>query len=343
MGIAWHHPLATARVKQIAAQLAPIVVADGARRAYLSGPALAGLATAHAEIEACVVTDSPWRVRRRRDPVLADGRPVTIRYVTFDEFSSQCVSLLGSEPELSTLCDLQQAARFLLGQDVIDDDGALEALRKTLDANAEALIDTAVSTLAKEATTAIQTCFDILDTRDTKDALRIAQDACLSATDALLASHGDLYLGTAWLRPRWARTFRTPFPELPDSDSLWEEPFCERAALLYQDLLVQAVTGTTYASTRHVLPGTYRRDPAVTLVPDPGTEDIRVLKGRRPLSALSPLSLLLWGVAHGRERRDALAETLRLAEGRASIDDLSHQFDRLVDIGMLQYGCWQPD
>jgi hypothetical protein len=103
---------------------------------------------------------------------------------------------------------------------------------------------------------------------------------------------------------------------------------------LAQDFLVHAMTGHSYDPVTDSDPALPRRDPEVipTLTSGP------VMLNRTDTRAVqvSPQGALLWGVAHGRTRADAVA--LVSAELGVPGGDVDAYYGRLLDADVLTPG-----
>ncbi|WP_033258656.1 MULTISPECIES: hypothetical protein [Kitasatospora] len=335
--IAWYPPVADTDLDRLQAYLAPRAAAEGLPMAYLSGPSAAGLGPAASDLHVNLVVHERVHMQAWQSWQVA-GRTVTASYLEFNELRGSVER--ACTPNLAPSLQADEArllAHLLLGRLVLDD-GALRVLIDNLHRNADAVVGAYVAPLAARTRMRASEAFDLLACGDEASAQWAAESAVLAAADALVTSRGDLYPGTAWLRARWDRTFSSPFPQVPSREMTAHPRAFVDSLAIHQDLLVQALTGYDYPLQRFVSPGEFARDPYSAVAPAKTSTRIHHRHGRGAM-LVDHASLLLYGIAHGRSRTDAIDRVIMLLaqDGiRVSFSELERKLNQLIEGELLR-------
>ncbi len=320
-----------------------------ARAAFLGGAPLAGLGTPKSDVDLHVVMDSP--PPRPGDQVLVDGHRVDLRYWSSASLADRvqlCTGYTVTDTDQSQLTTvgrriLDPVVRLVLG-DILVDDGTLAGHVAQVRAPEAGLVRLVVAALAGEAENHVEDAEGFLEVGEHGAAGYVARQALLVAAEAYLAARGDVYLGQKWVWTRWARTVGDDLGSTVTEMVTGPGAADPRQLLwLAQDLLVMAATGWTYQPTVPADPQLPQRDPfAVPLATD--TSVLLLRPGRRTARVSLP-GTLLWAVAHGRNRAEAvdLAAQLLDAAGRpVPRADIDAYYATFAPVGLLRDAATVP-
>ncbi|WP_280724696.1 hypothetical protein [Kitasatospora sp. MAA4] len=300
----------------------------GYRRIYMGGAPTAGLGSPKSDIDLFVVLDS--RAPTSSEQLAFEGARVDIEYLELDALRSlvdTCTAFRSTSEDMeqigyATRSRLDSLTRFVLGEILLDQDGAL---RDLLDRWADRRADYQRLLVARHATDVENLGDDVtgaLLNEDLPGAEYQSREALYRAAEAYLCGRGDYYINTKWLWTKWARTVGDELgaavsgilrdPRLPSAGDA-----VSRNLWLAQDLVAMAATGYRYRPVASADPEHCRRQPADSLVP---TSDSYLVTQQTASQAveLSRQGVLLWGVAHGRTEQEAL----RLVQAQLSADGI---------------------
>lgn len=243
--------------------------AEGVEAAYIGGALAAGLGTPMSDVDVYfVVADGTPSAARQ---LFVDGRRFDVAYQSVGSLRAliaETSHYRADRDDLGVLNtmgrkSLAPLVRFLLGEVVLDD-GSIAALASLARQSLPELVRTVVGVMSFEVHNALEDAHGFHAVGDLEAASWAGQLAFLSAAEALLAAHGDLYLGQKWVWARWARTFGADLA-LPSPAAATADPVAfGDAVAVCQDLLIQAITGRTYPLRRGWPPASWavRRRPA---------------------------------------------------------------------------------
>lgn len=316
-------------------------------RIYLGGAPTAGLGSPMSDIDLFVV-----RADRESPPPAQlefEGERVDVEYLDLDR-------LRGDVQESTvfrvTNTDFSQTARFsrnrldvltrfLLGEVVVDD-GELAALRGRL---TESMPDFSRLLITRHAIDAHNLTEDVCGAILNGDAPAtryLSQELLHRATEAYLCMRGDLYVNTKWIWARWRRSasdlLKAAVTEVIDHSYAAEGDVVRRNRFLAQDLLVMAATGLEYEPVLGADPEHHTRPIDVCVIPMKGDGVlIEAIRGESVL--LSWQGALLWGIAHGRPREEAvrLMGGVLASKGlQVGEDEIAAYHASLVDVGVIK-------
>ncbi|MGK4579910.1 hypothetical protein [Kitasatospora sp. HPMI-4] len=302
--------------------------------AYLGGSPLAGLGTPSSDVDLFVVSGHPGHTEQ----IFVDETRVDVESVSaaaLEDLVARCEHFTVTESDMTQLrfaqtSVLDRLVRFSLGE-IVSDDGTLAGL---LDRARRAEGDIAKLVIARQASSTgnlAEDAYGALAVGDHASAQYLGRQALLASAEAFLTARGDAYFGSKWVWARWERSVGDQLGE-PVRQVLYDPAApVDRSFWLAQDLLVHAMTGRAYPIIVDPAPRQPRRDPSVV----PALTTGPVLLNRQDSRAVrvSPQGALLWGVAHGRPRAEAVsfvAGLLGVAE--ATVDAY---YTGLLDSGVL--------
>ncbi|WP_441250514.1 hypothetical protein [Kitasatospora sp. McL0602] len=315
----------------------------GYRRIYMGGAPTAGLGSPKSDIDIFVVLDS--RAPASSEQLAFEGARVDIEYLELTSLRrlvDTCTTFRSTAEDLeqigyATRSRLDSLTRFLLGEIVVDEDGALGAL---LDRLADRCEEYQRLLVARHATDVENIGDDVtgaLLNGDLPGAEYQSREALYRAAEAYLAGRGDYYLNTKWLWAKWARTAGSGLGDGPDAvvGAILRDPHLpspgdavHRNLWLAQDLLAMATTGYRYRPVPTAHPAHCRRQPTDSLLRTSDSYLVTQQTASQAASqavALSGPGVLLWGVAHGRTEREAL----RLVQAQLAEDGVSVPLDEI--------------
>ncbi|WP_327070461.1 hypothetical protein OG500_32850 [Kitasatospora sp. NBC_01250] len=315
--------------------------AEGVEAAYIGGALAAGLGTPMSDVDVYfVVADGTPSAARQ---LFVDGRRFDVAYQSVGSLRAliaETSHYRADRDDLGVLNtmgrkSLAPLVRFLLGEVVLDD-GSIAALASLARQSLPELVRTVVGVMSFEVHNALEDAHGFHAVGDLEAASWAGQLAFLSAAEALLAAHGDLYLGQKWVWARWARTFGADLA-LPSPAAATADPVAfGDAVAVCQDLLIQAITGRTYPLRRGVAAGELGREATACAVPL--RDSVLVYLRGGDAAEISREGLLLLGLAHGRTREEAVRltlEHLRAGGGQVTEAEAAEYLDDFVAAGLL--------
>jgi hypothetical protein len=317
-----------------------------ARAAFLGGAPFAGLGTPTSDVDLHVVVDGA--PERGGEQLLVDGARVDVRYWSEQQLTDAvdlCTDYRFSEDEPAQLNMLSRRmidliVRFTLG-DVVVDDGVLAKLAQRVTVGQDQLIKMIVAIHAVDAENRVEDAKGFAAMSEPGAAGFISRQALMLAAEAALAARGDIYLGPKWIWTRWRRTIGDSFGADVRDLVLGSQRTVDDNGLsqlwLAQDLLVHAVSGYSYPILTAAPDGRPRRTPYAT--PIPTTTAVLVARTGRNATRLSRQGALLWGVAHGRTRDDAVHQTRTVLSASGTdvpVDDVATYYDSLCASGLVE-------
>ncbi|WP_331745782.1 hypothetical protein [Streptomyces virginiae] len=330
-------------------------VAGDSGSVFLAGAPVAGLGSPRSDIDLFVVSDSITAASSRQ--IGRNGARFDVEFIRSSEFYSlvqQACSFDVCASDASQLGRMPRArldlvTRFLLSEIVVDEDGRLAQLHAELVANRESFDHLSIARHAQDVQNMSEDVAGALLNGDIMSAVHQSRQMVLRGAEAYLASKGDPYLGEKWVFAKWRRTVATPAANLlhllqgipsrtPDES--------HRAVLeqcwVSQDLTVMAATGYSYdpiSSPKDVV-----RGPHWSVLP--WRDGLLVTQREGQGVALSREGLLLWAVAHGRSKGEAikLARSLYVAKGViATVSEVARYYDGILSAGLICNISDQPD
>ncbi|WP_441248226.1 nucleotidyltransferase domain-containing protein [Kitasatospora sp. McL0602] len=302
--------------------------------AFLGGAPLAGLGTPASDVDLFVVTADPVPTEQifvgelRVDVEFVDPAQLADLVARCDRFSVTAADT--SQLRFAQYHTLDQLIRFALGE-IVADDGTLARLLARVHAAEPDIAKLVIARLAVLSANAVEDGYGAVQVGDLSSAQFSARKALLSATEALLASRGDAYLGPKWVWTRWDRTIGTELGEQVRAALHDPATGVDLTFWLAQDFLVQAMTGHRYDIVLDADPALARRNPQVA--PTLTTGPVMLNRSDSRAVRVSPQGALLWGVAHGRPRAEAVALAgALLGVGEPDIDAY---YTRLLESNVL--------
>lgn len=329
------------------ARVAAAGVPDGLPgcRAFLGGSLFAGLGTPQSDVDLFLVPDAGADEPDRQ--VLVGGSRVDVECWPLAELRKAvdtCTVFSVTEADAS---QAQYASRPLLDRlarfahaELVRDDGVLAGLQARVRAAGGELARLVAARTGVEVRLNTEDAHGFLEVGDWPAAHHISRLALLSAAEAALSARGDVYLGPKWIWARWRRTIGDALgADVTDVvfDRVATDPAADvrRRLWLAQDLLLGTVT-PAYDLRVDPDPALPRRDSYAT--PFPTADAVLVYRTGRKAVRLSPAGALLWGLAHGRDRRtavDAVLDHLRATTPAVSADQVGSYHASLVRAGLL--------
>ncbi|MGA4956351.1 hypothetical protein [Streptomyces lavendulocolor] len=318
----------------------------GFRRIYTAGAPLAGLGSLRSDIDIFVVLDE--EEQRETEQVEYEGSRVDIEYVRLPalrELVEACRDHGRTGAPISAVAPPGRAradlvTRFLLSEIVVDD-GRLADLHRQLTEHQEGYRALLVARHALDAQNRCEDVVGALLNGDVESAGYQSREMVYRAAEALLCAAGDPYVNTKWLWQKWRRTLGLSlgagvWDAVRDLGGTDTRDTVLRNMWLTQDLLVMAATGYHHTAILAARAGLPLRDPRYALLTDSGRYHLTKDVGEG--IELSREGALLWAVAHGRSKEDALTEALRCygVNGPAvAREEVSAYYDHIVAAGLL--------
>jgi hypothetical protein len=312
------------------------------RAAFLAGAPLAGLGTPRSDVDLHVIVDETGH---NAEQLVMGNRRIDVRYWTEEQFRARvelCTRYLYTEHDTSQLSTvgrrvIDPVVRFVLGE-VLRDDGTLAKLAEVVSAAEPDLVRLIVSAMAIEVENRVEDAWGYVELADERPAAFVSREALLSATEAYLASRGDAYLGQKWVWSRWDRTvgdrLGAPVRYLVTGGGGPGLDETLRRLWLAQDLLLLPIVGAQYPPV--TVPGAVRRDPYTTPVTTP--DAVLLIRSGRRTARVSRQGALLWAVAHGRTRDEAVRLTHGLLAGagqQVALTDVDRYYETFAPVGLL--------
>jgi hypothetical protein len=321
-------------------------------RVFTGGAPLAGLGSPRSDIDIFVVLDD--KSSGSDEQTEFEGQRVDIEYLTLAELAQRVASAVPFRATAAEPAQLGRASRswldtltrFLLGEIMVDD-GNLEALHGKLTNQSSDYTRLVIARHAQDFQNRAEDVDGALLNGDLFGADYQSREMVYLAAEAALCAQGDLYINTKWLAARWERTMRgsvlEPVGEFIADLSLPDRRQAVRRNIwLAQDLFVQAATGYRYTLTTDfpdawpIPPGVVWRDPKLSILPFSDGIVVRRDFGRG--MRLSSEGMLLWALAHGRDRESAVTETAKHLEAAGhyvSTPEIDEYYGNLLRAGLM--------
>lgn len=329
-----------------------IATQRGYSRVYTGGAPLAGLGSPRSDIDIFVVLDE--MSSDLDEQVEYEGQRVDLEYMTLAGLTKRVAQAVpfvatATAPEQlgrASRSWLDKTTRFLLGEIVVDD-GSLKDLHSRLTSGVDDFTKLVIARHAQDIQNKGEDVDGALLNGDMFSAEYQSREIVYHAAESVLCAEGDPYINTKWLGARWARTMRgkslESLGELLENMGHPDRRFAvARNMWLSQDLVAQAATGYRYeivtelpATTAHPRPFAWR-DPKFALLPL--ADGLVATRDFGRGTKLSREGVLLWMVAHGRSRQQAveLAGEHFRAEGSAvSLVEIGKYYDSLLAKGLI--------
>lgn len=317
---------------------------------YVGGAPFAGLGSPRSDTDLFVVVDSK---PNETEQVYQDGARLDVEYVTWASLESLVEHVREyrltptdmTQMTVASRSALDFLARFQSGRIVSDDGGRLAAAREKLAPSASSYVGLLVARHALDAANATEDMVGALLTGDVECAAHVARESLYLSAEALLAALGDIYVNTKWLWAKWRRTVGDRFGAdcvrlLSNATPLSIDDYVLASRALSQDFLTMAITGIEYDPVLQRLAETSHTRRPADLSPIGTTEGVLLLRDVEEGISLSRQGAILWGVAHGRTKNEAIdlaGALIRSDSGDAvASKDVEAYFDHLVEIGALE-------
>ncbi|WP_328904141.1 hypothetical protein OHR86_32985 [Streptomyces sp. NBC_00441] len=318
----------------------------GFRRVYMGGAPLAGLGSPCSDIDIFVVLDGE---DRSTEQFAFEGQRVDVEYVQLAELETlvrRFTTFEGTSTDTGQLSfagrsRLDRTARFLLSEIVVDEGGQLAALHAQLAKGEDAFRKVLIARHAQDIQNAGEDVIGALLNGDPSNAEYQSREMVYRGAEAYLAGEGDVYVNTKWVWAKWDRTVGDKAggqlaEVLHDLGMPSTRDAVIRNLWLTQDLVAMAATGYRYVPVLDVTPPFCRRNPRHTLLPF--ADGFFATHEVGSATELSREGVLLWMLAHGRTKADAVAAARAsfAAEGvEIAQEDVSAYYDILEQSGLM--------
>lgn len=310
---------------------------------FLGGSPLVGLGTPFSDVDVFVMFREDRKSTTEQLPF--DGQRVDVETHSLDNLRAvvECVREVRMTTEdlsqiaFATRDRLDMLLRFLSGE-IVADDGTLTELAGQVSDREEPLQHVLTARQATMVGNHVEDVRGFVEVGDPHAARHMSVQALLAAAEALLARVGDPYLGPKWVWQKWARSVDQSYaPHIRELLFSRDLPGAVNPHLwAAQDLLVHAFGFGGYDPVAAAAEEPVR-DPYAT--PIVTTDNVLMYRPGRQTARISTQGLLLWGIAHGRTRAEAVKLFTETPAGAGiAASAVGDYYDSLCRIGLIRQG-----